>query len=101
MACEDGWLELIATLHREVRALAPDYALYEVSQKYGELYFRVDGLQGQLRETVTRRIEAAQARSLVTCESCGAAGILCRDRMGWLEVLCAEHQREDHVPAES
>lgn len=91
IACDEGWLPLIAALHAELVGVWPDYHLFEASQKYGELYFRVDDVPEALQERVDACVEAAQARALRICEACGRPGRLGQDRGGWLEVVCEVH----------
>lgn len=93
IACGDGWLPLITALHHELGAVWPEYHLFEVSQKYGELYFRVDDVPAALEDRVRACVDAAQARALHTCETCGRPGRLGQDRGGWLEVVCEAHAR--------
>jgi hypothetical protein len=99
-ACGPGWFAIVAELHAEVVAIAPEYQLYEVSQKYGALYFRADEVPEAAREAVIACIDRAEARAQGTCEACGRPGRLCHDRGGWLEVVCpAREAAGGYVPA--
>lgn len=39
IACGLGWQEIIATLHRQIKQIYPDYQILQVKEKYGGLRF--------------------------------------------------------------
>ena len=39
LSCNAGWYPLLTALDRELAALAPDYVLYQIKEKYGTLRY--------------------------------------------------------------
>jgi len=91
IGCGDGWLALLFELHGRIVALAPEYELDEVFQKYGTLVVRVGNVGAARVGAVEDCLAQARERSQQVCEQCGAAGQLCRDAGGWVEVACPAH----------
>ena len=89
-ACDDGWFLIITNLLATFQIDAdegrfPPPVIHQVKQKYGQLRIF---LANPTSETITRT-EEARFRSMVTCERCGAPGLL-----RWFEgvrTLCDEH----------
>lgn len=104
-----GWLQIVIDLDEELAALAPDYVITQIKEKFGGLSYYVDlGFdQGRYFDAVTKkhvvrdpvayaRFEACHAaigrayeKSMVTCEVCGEPGELLKG--SWLKVRCEEH----------
>ena len=89
-ACDDGWFLILANLLAafqvdtdEGRISLP--VIHQVKQKYGQLKIF---LANPTAETVTRT-EEARFRSMVTCERCGAPGLL--RWFAGVKTLCDEH----------
>ena len=87
-----GWWPLVADLVREIReideARGTSSKLQQIKEKFG-------GLRFYLRETTNDHWEAisrAESKSLRTCETCGATGLMYND--GWIKTLCREHALE-------
>ena len=83
----DGWFDLIAELsakieERNVSTPGPNCTALQVKEKFGTLRFYVD----TDADTVYDWINEAEAKSKVTCESCGAPGVL--GGTGWYLTLC-------------
>jgi hypothetical protein len=92
IGCKDGWLPLIQHVHEQLVALAPDYGLREVFQKYGVLVVRVSDIEASGEADVRTVIADARVRSSTICETCGEPGRLCGDPHGWLDVVCPHHE---------
>lgn len=91
IGCYAGWLDLIDELCQALEAYllcnpeAPEIEVVQVKEKFGELRFYVHGDDRHCR----RLIALARARSLITCEVCGANGAMIGDR--WVSVRCSDH----------
>ena len=92
-----GWNQIVLDLDAALVAADPNVAYCQIKEKYGSL--RVY-LERHTDETAAL-IRAATARADVTCESCGAAGVLHVSRRRWYRTLCkfcaAEHE-QDYQP---
>jgi hypothetical protein len=99
--CEAGWRDILERLCVKIESTLQDSEAFEfarIKQKFGIARFDWYGRVSD--ETATRILEAINltvARSACTCEICGAAGRLYRNR-GWLATRCAEHAAGDPVP---
>ena len=77
-ACDDGWFDLIAGLSRRIDDLAKAAGLsgddypeaIQVKEKLGGLRFYTGGVPDAIRDA----IDAAEAKSVETCEVCGRPG---------------------------
>jgi hypothetical protein len=121
--CDRGWYPLLVELDEQLRALLPNYLIYQVKEKFGGLRYYWDpgeeaydssdpgteavvGGEAAVAER-ERHIELAQKlvagterRAGVTCELCGAAGQLHRTPAGKYKTLCPDcAEREGYVPA--
>ena len=72
----EGWLPLLEKLINELIALGWDRRLAQVKEKLGGLRFYIGGGTPPMFEAIRR----AEARSLRTCELCGAPGRLNKAR---------------------
>ena len=89
-ACDDGWFNLIDRLCADLQSEAdggriPQPVAAQVKQKFGELRFyawpKTDATQALL--------DTAREKSAVTCEVCGAPGVL-RWQNG-VKTVCSAH----------
>ncbi|MET4312540.1 hypothetical protein [Bradyrhizobium sp. RT4b] len=90
--CGDGWRDLLQRACMRIRvAIADDggrFRIDQVKEKYGTL--RLSGsLSPEAAARVEEAVDLAEARSAVTCEVCGGAGVLRAG--GWLATRCAAH----------
>jgi hypothetical protein len=85
-----GWQELLARAHQQLCALAPDYALTVLKEKFGGLRLQVEA-EGCEHSALRVVIAAAEVESERTCEFCGAPGRV-RSRGdrpgGWRKCVC-------------
>lgn len=85
--CDDGWFNLIYKLCEDIRDLNPPegFEVIQVKEKFGGLRFYADNTTKEIYD----RINEAEAKSEVTCESCGADnpdGI--QSYRGWYSSFC-------------
>jgi len=81
----DGWRDLIEQLCFDLSKL--NIKVVQVKEKFGGLRFYVDAKSQKTSEKAYKLISAAEDKSFIICETCGAAGSL-RNRRGWLSTLC-------------
>lgn len=90
---DDGWEPLIRRLSIRLEAAIAalpeperaDYRAAQVKEKFGTLRFYMTSETDEM----SAWIEAAEAESARTCETCGAPGKLSGDV--WLQTVCDEH----------
>jgi len=82
--CDDGWLELIAELIRELINAGWTREVQQIKEKFGGLCFYAIGLPENGYEIISRY----EKRSYEICERCGSTDdvSLCEDN--WLKTLC-------------
>ena len=89
--CYGGWLALIdelcqaLELHLLSSPSTPQIKVVQVKEKFGELRFYIEGGDQHCQMLIVQ----ARARSLITCEVCGAPGSLIGER--WVSVRCSDH----------
>jgi hypothetical protein len=94
----DGWYDLIREASGKLEALISlqlrpeDYKASQVKEKFGTLCFYMTGETPEMRAI----IKAAEAKSAVTCEECGAPGKLIQ--AGWWYTACPTHTDEEDKP---
>ena len=97
LATPPGWDELVAGLHRAIVALHPDYEVYQVKEKFGQLRFYCSVEDDP---AVAGFISDAEVRSAGICQECGLPGELTVVG-GWYATHCAAHARRPSTgPAE-
>ncbi|MGI8677454.1 MAG: hypothetical protein ACR2LX_01955 [Jatrophihabitans sp.] len=87
--CAQGWWPIIADLDHQIAAIAPDYKVHQIKEKFGGLrfYYGLDEVGSDPR--IDDLIERAEKIAARTCELCGAPG---RARgAGWIKTLCDPH----------
>lgn len=94
--CFRGWRPILTRLLERLEvaiAAQPvdrrdDFRIVQIKQKFGRL--RVQ-LSEEPTQEMRAAIDEAEEASAVTCEVCGASGVLA-DRNGWTSVKCAQHE---------
>lgn len=87
-----GWWPLLADTHRQLSEVWPEYEIAQVKEKWGGLriYLRYPlsepGEASELPVACEPILEAAEAKSMLTCEFCGQPGV--RRDSGWIKTLC-------------
>jgi hypothetical protein len=95
-SCFGGWkpivVRLLERLSLIVKELPSDerrtFAVVEIRQKFGTLTVYLSGIP---TPAMWVAIGEASEASMVTCEVCGAPGVLA-ERHGWISVRCAAHE---------
>ena len=84
-----GWLDLVQEIHEHVVAVAPDYRITQVKEKFGTLCFYVDPrtIPHHVRDACRNYVLAKQEESSGICQSCGAPQAGSVER-GWVATLC-------------
>lgn len=90
--CQDGWYNLLEPVIKyiaEYNLQHPEDTIIisQIKEKYGTLRFYTWGNTEELDKLITE----AENKSEVTCETCGAPGIL-RGK-SWYYTACEEHSR--------
>ena len=91
----DGWVPLV-TLALEGLSAYPGVEILQIKEKLGGLRLYV----GAAPVEADGLIEAAERAASVTCESCGAGGVLCHNSRGWLRTLCPACQVPSYSPCQ-
>lgn len=96
-----GWWPLIIRLNRRLAALAPDYRLVQVKQKFGGLRFYLESTpDGDVGAQFTPLLEEAEAEAYRTCEVCGKPGVLYVSREGGYVRLCPDDAGVKYTPVD-
>jgi hypothetical protein len=76
ISCDAGWYPLIVGLDADIAALAPDYELHQVKEKFGGLrfYIHAETEDPEARRAIDGLIREAERRALTICERCGEPG---------------------------
>ncbi|APH45469.1 hypothetical protein BMW26_11280 [Microbacterium sp. 1.5R] len=90
-----GWYPLLESLEHHLAALAPDYVVHQVKSKFGALSFFAASSTNpeEYSEEFNAAILAAEWKSIVTCELCGAPARQYTIQL-WTWTLCATHSAE-------
>lgn len=84
-----GWTAILKRLHADVQALAPDYQVMQIKEKFGALRIYLT-YPHEPDVAVQDLVHAAEIESETTCEQCGQPGTLVGKY--WLQTLCEEHR---------
>jgi hypothetical protein len=92
LATPAGWNSIVMELHSKIVALYPEYQVFQIKEKFGELryYCSVDR-----NDDVKVLIATARAQSVHTCQVCGSPGAFSK-KPGPVRVLCVKHDRLKH-----
>jgi hypothetical protein len=90
-----GWYPIVTGLDERLAAIDPNYAVHQVKEKFGTLryYAEPSGEPTPARwESFAGPIREAERESAVTCELCGAPGVLHKSahRLKTLCIACAD-----------
>ena len=82
-----GWRKLVEECWNICQSISPPLEVVQVKEKFGGLRFYTGALSSSQDINTWDRIHDVEARSLLTCEFCGARGDLVSLR-GWMKTLC-------------
>ncbi len=85
ISCGSGWYPILARLDDRLRAIDPDYEVYQIKEKFGTLRFYWSGCGGAASREAVADAEAESAR---TCELCSTPARLKVSPTGWYRTLC-------------
>lgn len=81
--CGDGWESLLTDLVRGLEALPDPPLVVQLKEKHGGLRCYLHAYTPEAESLIAN----AERRAFMTCERCGADGML-RSRRGWSLVRC-------------
>lgn len=87
LATPDGWDQLVCDLHTAIKALFPDYQVYQIKEKFAALRYYCSV---ETDPAVRTLIQEAEKKSVTICQVCGAPGTT-RDTDRLLATLCDTH----------
>lgn len=93
----DGWRVILSDLLAEIAAVIgdpdahPDFKISQIKEKYGELRFYIRAVPAAQADAIDAAVLRAEARSRLTCETCGAPGELRATGSGCLYTACTAH----------
>lgn len=87
-----GWETLVDELHAKVLEIDPEVVVEQVKEKLGGLRYYFSCEHDEWR-TIQALVDEYAARSLSTCEVCGATEGTISDAFGqpWINALCPRH----------
>lgn len=94
--CGPGWYPLIVEADQRIAQIDPDYAVFQIKEKFGSLRYYHDLTQGDTDAAFRIENEVCQ-RSQTICEECGAPGRLRGG--GWIQTLCDVHAGDRQTPS--
>ena len=91
LGCDRGWYPIIVELDAALARLCPEHEVHQVKEKYGTLRFYATtcGLHREQEDEFDALVDAAEERSAITCEECGADGRLA-ECSRWYKTLCGD-----------
>lgn len=100
----DGWQDLIERACAKIQTVvdaAPEASVRidTIKQKFGglRLYWSGHHVPDEINHAIEEAVALAEARSVCSCETCGAPGRLFKNK-GWLATACDLHAVGDPVP---
>ncbi len=92
IACERGWYSIIIEIDRRLAELDPNYVVYQIKQKCGDLCFYFDPTElasDGIREMMNEIVIEGEKRAATTCEECGFTGVGVNKGTGFrVQTLC-------------
>jgi hypothetical protein len=95
--CGVGWSTIILDCTAEIAAAlgGPEaesrFRVVQIKEKYGTLRYYLRSRPARHAAAINRAIDRAEERSAVTCEVCGAPGVLRETATGILHTACDRH----------
>ena len=94
----EGWDEIVTDLDRDLKQIFPSYVIHQMKEKFGILRFYWGSGESDPNPVkiaaADEIVEAAHAKSAVTCEMCGESGSPCKPNGFWLRTLCEKCAQE-------
>lgn len=84
-----GWNTIISALNERLEALAPDYTILQIKEKFGGLRYYIAASH---EDALYHIIAEAEELSLLTCEDCGTTDEVETKSnggpFGWIKTFC-------------
>lgn len=84
-----GWVQLVIDLHNEIVAIAPEYRLNQVKEKFGGLRFYTNIRDATARDIISKY----EALSETVCDVCGAPGKKRSIERKYIATRCDDHNK--------
>lgn len=101
IACDDGWHQLVAKCHLELKAMDPNYEIFQIKEKFGTLRFyfltrKNDYVELEMWK-ISQKYELASAE---ICEITGKPGKLMH-KNGRYKTLAEEYAQDGWLVVET
>jgi hypothetical protein len=93
--CGPGWHDLILECHLQLMMVDPDYRIFQIKEKYGELRFYAHSDDPWKKTIIDYIIEKYEVRSTSICEMTGLPGVLMKNG-SWYKTLNPENAPEGY-----
>lgn len=90
IAVGPGWSRIIKDCNRDLAEIDPDYAVYQIKEKFGGLryyYSPSEGATEEMRKKMDSIVSRYEALAANTCEETGERGFLMRNKYGYYRTL--------------
>lgn len=103
ISCGPGWWALLGELDAALAGIDPGYEVHQVKEKFGTLrfYYAESSPDEAKVAAMDALIDAAEAKSALTCEDCGAPGRLSVSAHWWRTVCEPCGAARGYVPADT
>lgn len=92
ISIDEGWYKLVLQCHIELLNVDPQYKIYQIKEKFGELRYYYEPSEHywedyQIVSLMTRISSKYEAISKTTCEATGQVGVLMKSPTGYFRTL--------------
>ncbi len=87
ISCDDGWLDLIEDLIKELIDAGWNKEITQIKEKFGGLRFYINEGSDEIFDIIRKYEE----KSYIICEICGKPGKLIKNN-GWYKTVCEQHE---------
>jgi hypothetical protein len=91
---DEGWYQLIVDCDKELTAIDPNYAIFQIKEKFGALRYYMspsNDTTPEQRDAMWAITEKYEALSRTVCEATGGPGVLMKSVGGWRKTLNPEY----------
>lgn len=93
LSVDAGWYPLVIATDKQLALLDPHYRVQQIKEKFGTLcyycWLSIEDADSELFDAMYAITDDAERASAITCERCGAPGILHQNRRVRVKTLCA------------
>lgn len=95
IAVGEGWYKLVLQCHNELKELDPDYDIYQIKEKFGQLRYYFTTNKGEdIFEKMNKIALKYENQSCETCDICGKKGKRVINN-GRIMTRCEEHANDN------